>query len=195
MVKYEFETPEQNIARKIMGGNFYGIPEIEKSIGWSSDVQERQLGLIPYSEEQLRTCSQSHVLVAVIPRSLLFFQSMLKHLFVHPDHEWTDRTFLANFGSIGWLLVSKTAQTQKPFQAPDIRELTCVMIATFLSKGEKLFPEGHPVLSSTKAADRETYAAVRWKEDRLIYSWEELREGTLFAGCVRSFSRSADKLA
>jgi hypothetical protein len=59
-------TPE--IARDIMGKNFLGLAEVEQGYGIALRVE--QFAKIPFSEETLKACRDTHVLVAGAPLSV-----------------------------------------------------------------------------------------------------------------------------
>lgn len=58
------ELPEHQIARKIMGERFLGIPENETHLGPVTDEQQEALAEIPFTRKTLNECAETHVLVA-----------------------------------------------------------------------------------------------------------------------------------
>lgn len=65
-------TTSQKRAREIMGRNFFGVEEAIKHFGVNpSRSQLAALAEIPWSEEVLAACRDTHVLVAVLPLSIL----------------------------------------------------------------------------------------------------------------------------
>lgn len=56
------ESISQLAARKIMGKNFFGIPEIERLVGAISDEQKFEFSEIPFSKEKLASCAKTHIL-------------------------------------------------------------------------------------------------------------------------------------
>lgn len=58
------EARSHRTAREIMGFNMLGIPEVERALGKLSKETEGRLNSIPFSEETLCACAQTHLLVA-----------------------------------------------------------------------------------------------------------------------------------
>jgi len=55
---------EIKVAREIMGRNFVGTQDIERLFGvWYPRKERRQLKHIPFSEEMLRGCAKTHILL------------------------------------------------------------------------------------------------------------------------------------
>jgi hypothetical protein len=154
---YEPST-SQNLAREIMGKNFFGIEEAIKHFGVNATKQQlAYLSEIPFSEEVLMSCKDTHILVAVFPLSILDIRGIVKKL---PDQtlfysqDWYDKeTFAKDKGEVGWQLVRKepivnsTSKTWSDQQAllskdeetPTARIVVYTMIGHFLTTGERLF--------------------------------------------------------
>ena len=154
---YEPST-SQKLAREIMGKNFFGIEEAIKHFGINATKQQlAYLSEVPFSEEVLKSCKDTHILVAVFPLSILDIRGIVKKqsdqtLFYSQD--WYDKeAFAKDKGEVGWQLVRKepiansTSKTWNDQQAllskdeetPTARIVVYTMIGHFLVTGERLF--------------------------------------------------------
>lgn len=154
---YEPST-SQKLARDIMGKNFFGIEEAIKHFGVNATKQQlAYLTEVPFSEEVLKSCKDTHVLVAVFPLSILDIRGIAKK---QPDRtlfysqDWYDKqAFAKDKGEVGWQLVRKepiansTSKTWNDQQAllskdeetPTARIVVYTMVGHFLASGERLF--------------------------------------------------------
>lgn len=108
-------THEQ--AQKIMGENFLGIEESVKCLGIDPAPRERAiLSAVPFSQNTLKECSETHVLVAVFPISLLDLQGRVEAVgeednffFGKPEtrKEYVRETFATERGEVQWCLIRK----------------------------------------------------------------------------------------
>ena len=154
---YEPST-SQKLAREIMGTNFFGIEEAIKYFGVNATKQQlAYLAEVPFSEEVLKSCKDTHVLVAIFPLSILDIRGIAKKqsdrtLFYSQD--WYDKqAFAKDKGEVGWQLVRKepiansTSKTWNDQQAllskdeetPTARIVVYTMVGHFLATGERLF--------------------------------------------------------
>lgn len=154
---YEPST-SQKLAREIMGKNFFGIEEAIKHFGVNATKQQlAYLAEVPFSEEVLKSCKDTHILVAVFPLSILDIRGIAKKqsdrtLFYSQD--WYDKqAFAKDKGKVGWQLVhkepiansmSKTWNDQqalllKDEETPTARIVVYTMVGHFLATGERLF--------------------------------------------------------
>jgi hypothetical protein len=154
---YEPST-SQKLAREIMGKNFFGIEEVIKHFGVNATKQQlAALAEVPFSEEVLKSCKDTHVLVAMFPLSILDIRGIAKKqsdrtLFYSQD--WYDKqAFAKDKGEVGWQLVRKepiansTSKTWNDQQAllskdeetPTARIVVYTMVGHFLATGERLF--------------------------------------------------------
>ena len=154
---YEPST-SQKLAREIMGKNFFGIEEAIKHFGVNATKQQlAYLAEVPFSEEVLKSCKDTHVLVAVFPLSILDIRGIAKKqsdrtLFYSQD--WYDKqAFAKDKGEVGWQLVRKepiansTSKTWSDQQAllskdeetPTARIVVYTTVGHFLATGERLF--------------------------------------------------------
>ncbi len=148
-------TTSQKRAREIMGRNFFGVEEAIKHFGVNpSRSQLAALAEIPWSEEVLAACRDTHVLVAVLPLSILEIRSKAKDKGLFYDQDWYNReAFASDRGEAGWQLVAKasvadsTSKTWDQQQAllaktdvtPSARVMIYTIIGHYLATGERLF--------------------------------------------------------
>ena len=150
-------SSSQTRARELMGKNFFGIEEAIKHFGVNpSRRQLAVLGEVPFSDETLTVCKDTHVLVAVFPLSIVDLRSKVadnnQTLFYKQD--WYDKQAFANDkGETGWQLVRKepiaksTSKTWGKQQAllsedeetPKAQVMVYTIIGIFLATGERLF--------------------------------------------------------
>jgi len=158
MVNGDYEpSTSQKLARGIMGKNFFGIEEAIKHFRVNATKQQlAYLAEVPFSEEILKSCRDTHVLVAVFPLSILDIRGLAKKqsdrtLFCSQD--WYDeQVFAKDKGKVGWQLVRKepiansTSKTWNDQQAllskdeetPTARVVIYTMVGHFLATGEYL---------------------------------------------------------
>jgi hypothetical protein len=159
---FELST-NQARAKEIMGTNFFGLEEAMKHFGMSfSKRQIAYMSEIPFSETTLQACKDTHILVAVMPLSIVQIRSYAtamrlpksqKSFFYSQD--WYDSQAFANErGKLEWQLVRKTpvsdslsktwSQQQalldgKIEETPKAQIMVYTIIGHFLATGERLF--------------------------------------------------------
>ena len=148
------ETSSQRAVRKIMGKNFLGIPEVVEHFGAISPADLIALQTIPFDEETLKACAETHILVADVGLSLLNVrQKARKGLFCPQDwfdnEEFAKRTETARWRLIRKIpvegLFSKNWGEQQALiddsisEVPSARQVVYTMILHFLATGERLF--------------------------------------------------------
>ncbi len=141
-------------ARQIMGKNFFGLEEAGEHFGIKPSKKDlADLATIPYSEAVLTACKDTHVLIAVLPFSLLDVRKKAaKELFF--DQDWYNKEqFARDKGGARWYLVRKapvensTSKTwdeqqrllSKDEGTPSARVVVYTIIGHFLATGERLF--------------------------------------------------------
>jgi len=160
MVNGSYEpSRSQKLAREIMGKNFFGIEEATKHFGVNATKQQlAYLAEVPFSEEVLKSCKDTHVLVAVFPLSILDIRGITRKLkedqTLFYSQDWYDKqAFAKDKGEVGWQLVRKepiansTSKTwgdqqallSKDEETPTARIVVYTMIGHFLATGERLF--------------------------------------------------------
>lgn len=154
---YEPST-SQKAAREIIGTNFFGIEEAIKHFGVNPTKQQlAALAEVPFGEETLKACKDTHVLVAIFPLSILDIRGICRKiegqtLFYKQD--WYDKqAFAKDKGEVGWQLVrkepiadsvSKTWNEQqallsKDEETPKAQIVVYTMTGHYLATGERLF--------------------------------------------------------
>jgi hypothetical protein len=143
-------------ARWIMGTNFLGLEEVRRGYGGVyTEEQLQQLTEIPFMEETLRACKDTHVLVAGAPLSVNVIRTLAESDFFHTD--WYRQEPFANDRkvTVRWYLLrkepvpksrSKTYDQQcsllmEEEEVPFACEVTYVVILYWLTHGERLLPE------------------------------------------------------
>jgi len=146
----------QQRAREIMGKNFFGIEEASRIFMVNpSKEQTAALADIPFSEEILAACRDTHVFVAVFPITIVDIEVRVgDKLFYAYEDPWFDmQIFARERGRVGWHLVRKTPvenSTLKEWTAqqallsnnemtPTARLMVYTIIGHFLITGERLF--------------------------------------------------------
>jgi hypothetical protein len=149
-------------AREIMGKNFFGIEEVQKHFGVSfSKRQLAYMAEIPFSEEVLRECKDTHILVAYAPMAIVAVRAkaatvkLPSKCYMFCQNDWYDNDTVVNdAGVLEWHLVRKTSvpdsnlktwQGQQNLLDPEIDEtpeanvMVYTIIGYFLNTGERLF--------------------------------------------------------
>ena len=146
-------NPEWLRAREIMGRNFFGIEEAVKHYGVKPTKEDlAALEHLPFSEETLEACKDTHVLIAVFSLSIFDIRRKAKKHF-HQQNWYNNEKFTKDRGTVSWHLVkktpvedsrSKTFEEQKLLlghndEVPTARVMTHTVIGHVLSTGECLF--------------------------------------------------------
>jgi len=148
------ETSSQRAVRKIMGKNFLGIPEVVEHFGAISLADLFALQQIPFDEETLKACADTHILVADVGLSLLDVRQRARKGLFHSE-DWFDKEeFAKRTETARWRLIrknpvdgsfSKIWSELQPLiddsisEVPSARQVVYTMILHFLSTGERLF--------------------------------------------------------
>lgn len=154
---YEPSTSHKQ-ARSIMGKNFFGVEEAIKHFGVNPSKQQlAYLAEVPFTEEVLKSCKDTHVLVAVFPMSILDIRGKVEHkLFYSHDDAWYNKhAFAKDKGEVGWVLIRKVqvddslsktwneqqALLSKTEETPKAQVVVYTIIGHFLATGERLFKD------------------------------------------------------
>ena len=193
-------NPQWLAAREIMGKNFFGVEEAIKHFGVNpSETQLAALAMIPFSEEVLRQCKDTHVLVAVFPLSLLGVRKANKKLFF--DQSWYNgESFAKDRGQVGWQLVRKTpvdnstsknwteqqALLSQDEETPTAQVLAYTIIGHFLATDERLFEKIY-VRTSSMVSDGRHVSLGGFGEGGLgVYGhWDGVRPDNLAVSSAR----------
>lgn len=147
-------STSQKRAREIMGRNFFGVEEAIKHFGVNpTKSQLALLAEIPFSEDILTTCKDSHILVAVFPLSILDIRGHVQDKSLFYDQNWYNKqAFAKDKGEVGWQLVRKEPvenSTDKTWdeqqdlllkdeETPKAQVIAYTIIGHFLATGERL---------------------------------------------------------
>ena len=167
------ETENQKAARTIMGTNFLGLPEVVQHLGDLSEEQTATLAEVPFSEETLRACAETHVLVADIGLSTLDVrQKARRDLFYSYDDAWYNGDkFARETDEVCWRLIRKTPvdnSTSKTWgdqqklipetdEIPSARQVVYMVILHFLATGERLFEKSYVRTSFASSRDSQVF--------------------------------------
>ncbi len=148
-------STSQKRAREIMGRNFFGVEEAITHFGVNPTKQQSAyLAEVPFTEEVLASCKDTHVLVAVFPMSVLDIRGACKDQSLFYNQDWYNKqAFAKDRGEVGWHLVCKTPvkdSTSKTWdeqqkllgkddETPSVRVVVYTMIGHFRATGERLF--------------------------------------------------------
>lgn len=190
-------------AHEIMGNNFFGIAEAVKYFGVNpSKRQLTMLAEVPFSEGELTSCNDTHVLVAVFPMSILDIRAHVggKKLFYVQD--WYDKqAFATEKGEIGWYLVRKTpvdnstSKTWNEQQALLVDEETpkaqgggvYTIIGHFLATGERLFEKVYVRCSDLDSDGDRVYVGYFDGNGLDLYIWyDDYRYDNIGVSAVRN---------
>lgn len=197
-------SASQTRAREIMGKNFFGIEEAIKHFGVNpSRRQLAALGEVPFSEDVLTACKDTHVLVAVFPISIVDIRGIVKKL---PDQtlfynqDWYDDEAFANDkGETGWQLVRKTPianSTSKTWseqqallsqdeETPKAQVMVYTIIGVFLATGERLFEKVYVRCVDLDSGDRRVDVGLFDAHGLLVGYWlDGDRDGSVGVSAV-----------
>ncbi|MBU6321303.1 MAG: hypothetical protein KGI78_00395 [Patescibacteria group bacterium] len=150
-------STSQQKAREIMGAGMFGVEDAIKHFGVNpSKTQLAALAEVPFTEEALAECKDTHVLFAVFPLSILDIRAQVKgepsRLFY--DQTWYNKeAFAKDRGEIGWYLIRKTPvenSTSKSWdeqqallstddETPKAQAMVYAIIGHYKATGERLF--------------------------------------------------------
>ena len=102
----------QKLAREIMGKNFFGIEDAIKYLGIKPTKQQLAcLNVVPWGDDVLEFCKDTHILVAVFPLSILDIRTHVYEQFIQTiffSQDWYDKQVFAKIKSqVGWHLIRK----------------------------------------------------------------------------------------
>ena len=155
-------STSQKRAREIMGKNMFGVEEAIKYFGVNPSKQQLAfLADIPFTEETLLACKDTHILVAVFPMSILDIRGKVADIklsagqkkFFYEQDWYNKEVFAKDKGELGWKLVRKTPvenSTNKNWdeqqgllgkeeETPKTQVIVYTIIGHFLNTGEHLF--------------------------------------------------------
>jgi hypothetical protein len=146
----------QGRARRIMGRNYFGIEEAVRHFGAKPSAQDiATLFEIPFTGETLTKCTDSHVLVAVLPVSIDdIYAKVGPQFFCEGTYCYGSNEVTADCGHASWQLVRKALRPEwdwktweeqeallpKGEQTAPARTMVYTMVGQCLATGERLFP-------------------------------------------------------
>lgn len=149
------EPKSHKAARHIMGNNFLGIPEVATAFGFVGQKAQAELVNIPFDEATLRSCRDTHVLVADIGLSIIDVRGrMRRNLFrVHEKSWYNTENFAKCTEKACWRLIRKTpvanstskdwnkqtALLVKNEEVPTARQVVYAIMLYFTKTNERLF--------------------------------------------------------
>ena len=151
---FESSTSQER-ARNIMGRNFFGVKESIKHFVNPSRANTTAMSKVPFTEEVLKLCKDTHILVAVLPISILDIRGKVdrKLFYSHKGSWYNQEDFAKDRGETDWHLVRKTpvpdsfsknwdeqqALLDTSEKIPSARVLIYTIIGQYLATGERLF--------------------------------------------------------
>jgi hypothetical protein len=208
------ETEAQKSARQIMGRNFLGIPESCEHFSITPNRQFLEvLGEIPFSEDVLRVCYHSHVLVADFGLSILQVRKRVDRdlFYSHEDAQYNDKDFANYREQPCWRLIRKDMVpgyddpcyrklsykelrscllTDKE-EVPKPRQMVYAIILNYLATGERMFKYAYAITSTTESCDDDSLNLVGHFDSEGLNIDDRLSEHFVM---VSAWKRSFDKL-
>lgn len=186
-------TVSQETARRIMGKHYLGVEHAIEHLKVSPSRQDlKLLEDVPFDEAVLETYKNTHILVAVLPMSILDIQGRVdRSLFYFKDEPWYKKqAFAKDKGQARWALIEKSivsgslsktwqeqqALLQKSDETPTARVLVYGVILHYLVNGERLLPN---VYARVSDLDSDGIRVIVGHFDAhglyVYYSWDDLR--------------------
>lgn len=151
-------STSQKRARKIMDRNCFGIEEAIKHFRVNPSKQQlAALSEVPFSEETLKECVNTHILVAVFPLSISGIRGKVSggQLLFYEQDWYNKQAFAQDKGEVSWQLIRKTPvanSTSKNWpeqqallaqneETPQARVMVYAIIGHYLATGERLFED------------------------------------------------------
>jgi hypothetical protein len=150
------------LAMQIMGANFFGGQDAQKYFGIEPTLEDAiALTTIPFTEEVLNECKDTHILVAVFRISILdIIRSVSDKLFInewYKTHNFKIEQFTQDKGETKWFLVEngpvedsieKSFNEQKALltsaeETPSAQVMVYTIIGHYLKTKERLFEYTH----------------------------------------------------
>lgn len=195
-------TTSQELAREIMGTNFFGTGEAIKYFGIDPSEKEcTTLTKIPFTADALYECKDTHILVAVFPMSILDVRKADSSLFYSSSGGWYEsEKFAKSKGTVSWQLVSKTpvadstsknwdeqqALLGKDDETPTSQVMVYTIIGHYRNTGERLFENVCVRTSCVRSGDRRVHAGYFGSVGLLVVSsWDDDRDSHLGLSSAR----------
>lgn len=164
------ESDSQKAARKLLGKNFVGLPEVAEHFNLiPTEDQMAAMAEIPIPEGVLKACRQTHVLVADLGLSILDVRSRVdcSLFYSHEDSWYNDKEFAQTSDKPCWRLIRKnivTDSTKKTWEeqkglldeneeVPTARALVHTIILFYLARGERMLENVYARTSTSVRSD------------------------------------------
>ena len=184
-------TPSQLAAQKIMRKNVFGIAEAMKHYKVKPTKKElKELETVRFSEEKMRACAKTHLLVADFGLSVMDVWKQHCELFcckIDPWYgNWCEAKWARKRVKAQWRLLRKTAVPDsfgkdlakqeemlgKGEEVPEAREMVYMVIGHYLATGEKLFSDYYVRRRSLSGAGSRIVIGRFDALGLLILSWD-----------------------
>ena len=193
----------QKRAREIMGRNFFGVEEAITHFGVNPTKQQSAyLAGVPFTEEVLASCKDTHILVAVFPMSLLDIRGACEDQGLFYNQDWYNEIMFArDRGKVSWHLVRKTpvenftnktcndqqALLGKDEETLSIRAVVYTMIGYFKATGKHLFEKNVFVrTSSLDSSGNRVYVGIFDAKGLVVdYYWDDYHYDNLGLASAR----------
>ena len=199
-------------AKEIMGKNFLGVEEGMKMFG--VEITKRQqsfMNTIPFSETTLTACKDTHVLVAVMPLSIVQIRAKVAEMKLPKDvkrlfykQDWYDGQQFAGQSELEWRLIQKTPVADstaknweeqqklldtKTEETPTAQAMVYTVIGFFLKTGERLFEKIY-VRTSSLGSDGDRVCVGSFDADGLRVGdrWDDGRYDSLGVASSRKLN-------
>ncbi len=204
-------SPSMERARSIMGKNYFGPEEAIKHFGVvPTKAQEAALALVPFSDVCLQECRETHLLVAVFPKSIVEIRNSVGEAFVFlsraDEHRYEKQPFARERGKPGWYLVRKEplrnsldkkwAQQLMTLgrneEVPSARILIYAVIGHFLAEKRRLLHDAYVVCADTLEDSNEHIVVGSFDDDGLFvgHNWPERGSESVGLASMRKSDRS-----
>ncbi len=141
-------------AREIMGANYFGIEEARAYFGIKPlDRELLALAEIPFAEETLEECKDTHILAAIFPLCIRDIPYRADSRLLYDLQSYYDEPFTRYFSHASWQLIRKTPiqdSTEKSYteqqsllkgneKIPSVKDMVYALIGHYLATHERLF--------------------------------------------------------
>ncbi|MFW0862002.1 MAG: hypothetical protein ACKKL6_00220 [Candidatus Komeilibacteria bacterium] len=198
---YEPSVIEER-ARMIMGKNFFGVAEAIKHFKVKPlKKHTNALAKVPFTEEILEKCKDTHILIAVFPLSLLEIRKAAKDLFYSSEGGWFEsQAFAQESSEPQWCLIQKTPVKDSTFknwkeqqalllkndETPPAHIMVYTIIGHYLNTKERIFEN---IWVRTSSVDSDGYRVVVGAFDsgglNVDYDWDDNRNSYLGVSSAR----------
>lgn len=161
---FQFTNSDSHqFARNIMSKNFLGIPEACEHFKITpTEEQLAELAEIPFSEDTLCECKDTHILVADFGFSIFYVRKCVgRELFNdHEEYPWYyDEQFARETSDFCWRLIRKDMVTNSTKgkrklisggeEVPSARAIVYVILLNYLVTGERMLEDTFVITTST----------------------------------------------